>query len=79
MRPIFIYNYNEGSTKKKDEFMDLFIKDADKWEDMYAADEKDAKFTEDKRSFINMLGSIGNIFIIFIDNIYSNNEETRFT
>jgi hypothetical protein len=43
MRPIFIYNYNEGATKRKDEFMNLFIKDADKWEELYAAEAKDGK------------------------------------
>lgn len=35
MRPIFIYNYNEGKTKKNDEFMELFFKDADKLEEIY--------------------------------------------
>ena len=39
MRPIFIHNYNAGSTKRKDEFMELFIKDADKWEEVYAGGE----------------------------------------
>jgi hypothetical protein len=43
MRPIFIYNYNEGATKRKDEFMNLFIKDADKWEELYAAEIKEGK------------------------------------
>ena len=28
MRPIFIYNYNEGKTKRNDEFYELFLKDA---------------------------------------------------
>lgn len=35
MRPIFVYNYSEGVTKKKDEFFDLFIKDANKWEEVF--------------------------------------------
>jgi hypothetical protein len=29
MRPIFIYKYNERATKRNDEFMNFFIKDAD--------------------------------------------------
>ena len=38
MRPIFIYHYNEGITKKKDEFMELFMRDGEKWEKLYASE-----------------------------------------
>lgn len=40
MRPLFIYNYTPGKTKKEDEFMDLFIKDGNKWEELYVNDEQ---------------------------------------
>lgn len=32
MRPIFIYHYNEGATKRKDEFIELFMNNGDKLE-----------------------------------------------
>ena len=53
MRPIFIYHYNEGRTKKHDEFMDLFFKDADKLEEIYLNEDKGNTFI--KNSFDNVI------------------------
>jgi hypothetical protein len=32
MRQLFIYKYQAGDAKKKEEFIELFEKEADKWE-----------------------------------------------
>ena len=47
MRPIFIYNYQTGRTKKNDEFFELFVKGADKWEEVFSRGGND----DLKRSF----------------------------
>ncbi len=38
MRPIFIYKYEPELIKKKDEFLELFQKDAANWEKIYLND-----------------------------------------
>ena len=58
MRPIFIYHYNEGITKKKDEFMELFMRDGEKWEKLYASELHQEDLKEDAKSFINIIGSM---------------------
>lgn len=39
MRPIFIYKYEPELLKKKDEFLELFQKDAANWEKIYLNDQ----------------------------------------
>ena len=36
MKPMLIYNYQKGKTKRNDEFYDMFIRDANKFEDAYS-------------------------------------------
>lgn len=38
MRPIFIYNYEADMIRRKDEFMELFQKDGQKWEQLYLSE-----------------------------------------
>ncbi len=40
MRPIFIYQYEPELIKKKDEFLELFQKDAANWEKIYLNNEE---------------------------------------
>ena len=37
IKPMLIYKYDIQKAKKKDEFVDMFERDADKWEDMYVS------------------------------------------
>ena len=37
LKPFFIYKYDIQQARKKDEFVDMFEKDAGKWEDLYVS------------------------------------------
>ena len=50
MRPFLIYNYEHELLSKKDEFMELFMKEGDLWEKMYLKEEYDQNLIEDGRS-----------------------------
>ena len=38
MRPLLIFDYESKLLKKKDEFLDLFMKEGDQWEKTYLED-----------------------------------------
>lgn len=39
MRPLLIYRYENELIAKKDEFLELFMKEADEWEKIYLKEE----------------------------------------
>jgi hypothetical protein len=50
MRPFFIHNYEKELIEKKEEFLDLFMKEGDLWEKLYMNDsQNDASIIEDPR------------------------------
>jgi hypothetical protein len=50
MRPFLIYNYDKELLSKKDEFLELFMQEADVWEKMYAKEEYKPEEVDDIRS-----------------------------
>ncbi len=50
MRPFLIHNYHKELIEKKEEFLDLFMKEGDLWEKLYMNDsDNDASIIEDAR------------------------------
>lgn len=49
MKPFFIHNYEKELIDKKEEFMELFMKEGDVWEKMYMEEKFDASMVEENR------------------------------
>ncbi len=49
MKPFFIHNYEKELIDKKEEFMELFMKEGDIWEKMYAEEKFDTSIVEEAR------------------------------
>ena len=43
MRPLFIYEYQMQMLKKKDEFLEMFMKEGDLWEKIYSRNQESIK------------------------------------
>ena len=52
MRPFFIYNYDIDLSSKKDDFLDLFMKEAAVWENVFVEEKVDVKEIEEQREQI---------------------------
>lgn len=50
MRPFLIHNYDKELISKKDQFLELFMMEADTWEKAYVAEDYDPNEIEDSRS-----------------------------
>ena len=50
MRPIFIFNYHKELIRKKDEFVELFMKEGEMWEKIYAHNEETQALQRDPTS-----------------------------
>lgn len=49
MKPFFIHNYEKELIEKKEEFLDLFMKEGDVWEKLYMEEKYDASIIEENR------------------------------
>ena len=50
MRPFLIHNYDKELISKKDQFLELFMMEADTWEKAYVAEEYDQNAIDEGRS-----------------------------
>lgn len=50
LRPLLIYNYDKELVHKKDEFMELFLNEAEVWEKLYVKEEYKPDEVDDARS-----------------------------
>jgi len=50
MRPWLIYNYEHQLLEKKEEFLELFMKEGDLWEKMYMKEQYDSIAIEETRT-----------------------------
>ena len=49
MKPLFIHNYQKVLIEKKEEFLELFMKEGDVWEKMYMQEKYDASMVDESR------------------------------
>lgn len=49
MKPFFIHNYDKELIDKREEFMQLFMKEGDVWEKMYMEEKFDTSMVEEAR------------------------------
>lgn len=50
MRPLLIYNYEHELINKKDEFMELFMREGEMWEKMYLQEQYDPDEIQEART-----------------------------
>ena len=63
MRPIFIYHYEQDTIRKQDEFQELYVKEGQKWEQLYLSEHpeilgKDPRSMSAQSIVIRQIGSM---------------------